>query len=257
MDRRTLGMTPLQLSTVGFGAFKIGRNEKTKYAQQYDLPDEQQVSGLLNGVLDMGINYIDTAPAYGISEQRIGAALSCRNDEFVISTKVGERFSDGVSTYDFSGDAIRASVQQSLQHLRRDVLDIVFIHSDGRDQHILTQTDAVPTLQALRDAGTIRAIGFSGKMVAGARASLAWADAIMVEYHLDDRSHAQVIGEAEAAGVGVVVKKGLASGTLPPREAIAFVLDTPGVTSMVIGGLNLANMQQNVKSAEGVVEGGE
>ena len=54
----------LPLSPIGYGAFKIGRNVGTKYNQAYELPDHATVEKLLNGVLDLGINYIDTAPAY-------------------------------------------------------------------------------------------------------------------------------------------------------------------------------------------------
>ncbi|TXT24440.1 MAG: aldo/keto reductase, partial [Planctomycetota bacterium] len=97
MQLRPLGKTELLVSPLGFGAFKIGRNEKVKYPQPYDLPDDTAVERLLNGVLDAGINLIDTAPAYGISEERIGKFLSQRRGEFVLSTKVGERFTNGES----------------------------------------------------------------------------------------------------------------------------------------------------------------
>lgn len=250
MVPKRLGKTDLSVTPVGFGAFKIGRNTGIKYAAGYDLPDAQEVSRLLNGVLDLGVNYIDTAPAYGISEQRIGETIARRREEYVLSTKVGETYEDGQSTYDFSSQTIRYSITLSLQRLRTDVLDLVFIHSDGNDLHILNNTDTVETLQQLRDEGLVRAIGMSGKTAEGAAAALTWADAIMVEYHLDDRSHEAVIRQAAEAGVGVVVKKGLASGKLAPDQAIRFVLKNPGVTSLVIGGLNLEHFAENVRAAQ-------
>lgn len=240
------------LSPIGFGAFKIGRNQGAKYAQQYDLPDEDQAARLLNGLLDLGINYIDTAPAYGISEERIGRALGHRIDQFVLSTKVGERFENGRSAFDFSGAAIRASVALSRKRLGRDVLDLVFIHSDGNDLDILENTDAVAALRQLKTEGSIKAIGFSGKTVAGATAALDCADALMVEYHLDDRSHEQLIEQAAERGVGVIIKKGLASGRLDAHQAIRFVLGNPHITSMVIGGLNLEHILDNVQAAESI-----
>src|SRR5690606_17319139 len=142
-----------------------------------------------NGVLDLGVNLIDTAPAYGLSEERIGRAIGHRRHEFVLSTKVGETFENGNSTYDFSATAVRQSVERSLRRLRTDVLDLVFLHSDGRDLAVLHETDAVPTLLDLRRRGLVKAVGLSGKTVEGARAALAWANLLMVEYHLDDRSH--------------------------------------------------------------------
>ncbi|MCI0630298.1 MAG: aldo/keto reductase [Phycisphaerales bacterium] len=237
------------LSPIGFGAFKIGRNQNVKYAQGYDLPTDDEVSRLLNGVLDLGINYIDTAPAYGSSEERIGRAIGHRNLEFMISTKVGETFDNNRSTYDFSANAIRRSVTQSLTRLKRDRLDIVFVHSDGSDLHILNNTDVVPTLQSLKAQGLISAIGFSGKTTNGAAAALDWADSIMIEYHVEDRSHEPVIAEAARRGVGVIVKKPLASGRLQPASAIPFILANPNVTSMIVGGLTLDHIRQNVRTA--------
>ncbi len=249
MVKRRLGRTGIEASPIGFGAFKIGRNTGVKYPQAYDLPDGDAVARLIDGLLDLGINYIDTAPAYGLSEERLGAALSGRRGEVVLSTKVGETFENGRSTYDFSALGIRESVQRSLRRLRTETIDLVLIHSDGDDMRILDQTDAVPTLTALRDEGVVRAIGLSGKTVEGARAALSWSDVLMVEYNDRDRTHAGLIAEAAERGVGVVVKKGLASGRLDPEQAIRFVLGTKGVSSLVVGSLNLEHIRDNVMVA--------
>jgi len=252
MDHRRLGRTPFELTPLGFGAFKIGRNIGIKYPQPYDLPADDEARALLNGVLDLGINYIDTAPAYGLSEQRIGELIGHRNDAFTCSTKVGETFENGRSTYDFSESAVRASIERSRQRLKRDTLDIVFIHSDGRDESVLRETEVVRTLQELKSDGVITAIGFSGKTVEGARLALPWADAIMVEYHIKDRSHEPVMKEAHESGVGVVVKKGLASGRLGAAKAVAFVLANPHVTSLVVGGLNLEHLRANITTVQSI-----
>lgn len=246
MQPAPLGKTGLDVTPLGFGAFKIGRNQGIKYPAGYDLPDEPTVERLLNEVLDLGINYIDTAPAYGLSEERIGKFLSHRRGEFVLSTKVGETFEDGRSAYDFSGDAVRESVERSLKRLRTDVLDVVFVHSNGNDLRIQRETDCIEALQALKSAGTVRAVGFSGKTIAGATAALDWADVLMIEYHVEDRSHEAVIGSASKRGVGIVVKKGLASGHLQAENAIPFVLKHPAVGSLVVGGLNSDHWHSNI-----------
>ncbi|MCH8823116.1 MAG: aldo/keto reductase [Planctomycetes bacterium] len=249
MVYRSLGHTGLSVSPIGFGAFKIGRNVGTKYEQNYDLPSDKEVERLLNGLLDLGINYIDTAPAYGTSEVRIGKAITHRRDDYVLSTKVGETFVDGKSTYDFSVQAIRDSVHRSLKNLQTDVLDVVLIHSNGEDLEILNQTDAVATLVDLRNDGLIRAIGFSGKTVEGAQASLVWVDVLMVQYNQQDQTHKQLIADAAGKGIGVVIKKGLASGVIEPAQAIPFALKTQGVNSMVVGSLNLKHLQANLQLA--------
>ena len=249
MQTRRLGKTGLDVTPLGFGSFKIGRNEKIKYAQAYDLPDDTTTERLLNGVLDSGINLIDTAPAYGLSEERIGRFLSHRRQDFVLSTKVGERFERGESHYDFSGAGVRASVAESLRRLRTDVIDMLFVHAHGDDVTIQQHGDLILTLQKLKQAGYVRCLGFSGKTIAGATAALNWADVLMVEYHLNDESHAEVIQVAASRGIGIIVKKGLASGALPAADALRFVLSNSNVSSVIVGGLSLEHVQVNIAVA--------
>lgn len=234
-----------QMSRLGFGSFKIGRNEGIKYPMAYALPTETEASELLNGVLDLGCNLIDTAPAYGLSEERIGKAIGHRRHEYLLSTKVGETFEAGHSHYDYSAASVRTSIERSLKRLNTDVLDIAFIHSNGDDRRILTQTDVVPVLRDLRAAGMMRAIGMSGKSIEGAQLAMEWADAIMVEYNLQNQSHHELITRAAEQGIAVIVKKGLGSGNLSPTESIRFVLSHPGVSSLVVGGLSLDHFRAN------------
>lgn len=250
MVRRTLGRTGIGVSPIGFGSFKIGRNQKIKYAQGYDLPSDAEADRLLNGVLDLGINLIDTAPAYGLAEQRIGQFIAHRRAEYGLSSKVGETFENGESHFDFSAGAVERSVHRSLQRLRTNVLDLLLIHSDGRDMQILQDGQAVAALQKLKQSGLVRFIGLSGKTVEGARAAMAWADVLMIEFHPADRSHASLIAEAGARGIGVLIKKPLAAGHIPAAEAIPFLLNRPEVGSLVIGGLNLQHMRENLLIAK-------
>ena len=246
---RTIGKTGLVIPPLGFGAFKIGRNQGIKYPKAYELPDQDTVDCLLNSVLDLGCSLIDTAPAYGLSEIRIGKAIGHRRDEFVLSTKVGETFADGKTTFDFSPEGIRTSLERSLRNLKTEVLDIVFVHSSGEDRQIMDETETVSILQEFRSRGLIRAIGLSGKTTDGAMQALKWADVLMVEYHLQDLSHKLVIEKAQQDGIGIFVKKGLASGQLPAVDSIRFVLANPGVTSLVVGSLNFDHFRENWSTA--------
>jgi aryl-alcohol dehydrogenase-like predicted oxidoreductase len=247
MVLRALGKTGLKASPISFGAFKIGRNEKTKYEQSYPLPSEEETSRLLNGVLDLGINLIDTAPAYGLSEQRIGRHISSRRREFILSTKVGETFEHGKSTYDFSANAIAQTFERSLTRLKAASVDFLLIHSDGRE----IAGETISAIQNLKKQGKTRFIGLSAKSVESAREALKWADALMLEYHPRDKSHEPVIEEAGKCGVAIFVKKPLASGQIPAREAIPFILKNPHVATLVIGGLNLKHIRQNLQLASG------
>lgn len=254
MLRRDLGRTGLKVSPLGFGAFKIGRNEKVKYPRPYDLPDETTVGNLLNRLLDLGINLIDTAPAYGLSEERIGRHLRNRRSEFILCTKVGETFDAGESRYDFTTISIEQSIYRSLKRLQTDVLDVVLIHAPGNDLEILRSTSVVQTLQRMKSAGHIKAIGLSGKTVEAGLSALDWADIVMVEYHLQDTSQLALMTQATSRGLGVFVKKGLAAGHLPAADAIPFVLNTPGVSSLVLGGLSLEHFAANIAYANNAVD---
>lgn len=251
MSNRPLGSTGLSVAPIGFGAFKIGRNEKTKYPGQYPLPSDAEAERLLNAVLDLGIDWIDTAPAYGISEERVGRFLSRRRAEFVLSTKVGERFENGESRYDFTAEGMRDSLAGSLERLRTDAVDVLFLHVTGDDVRTLRDTEAVAVLKEAKSQGKALAIGLSAKTVEAARLALDWADVLMVEFHLDDRSFAPVIVEAADRGVGVVVKKGLASGRLPAADAVRYVLSQPGVAALTVGSINLEHLRQNLEAASG------
>ena len=254
MERRPLGRTGLEVSPIGFGTFKIGRNEGIKYPDAYPLPSEEEATFLLNGVLDLGINLIDTAPAYGVSESRIGRALASRRDEFVLSSKVGERWLDETSIYDFTPDAIRESVEESLRRLRTDHLDLLLLHSDGKDEDHRS-ADALPDLfRELRDSGMTRSIGCSGKTPQGLLSALEWADVIMVEYHLTDESMEHVIRTAADRGVGVIIKKALGSGHHDATAALSFLFqESPvadAISSIVIGSRSLDRMQSNMELAQ-------
>lgn len=250
MDHRSLGRSGLKVAPIGFGAVKIGRNQGLKYPHGHLLPDDASVGRLLHGVVDLGINLIDTAPAYGRSEALIGRHLGARRNEIVLATKVGERFDGGRSRFDFSADGLRRSIAESLRALRTEYVDILLLHSDGRDLDILERTDAVAVLIDARERGLARCIGLSGKTIAGARAALAWADVLMLTFHLDDRAHAPVLEEAAAAGVGVLVKKALASGHLDAAAAIAFAIAPAAVGAAVVGSLRLAHMRRNLAAVD-------
>lgn len=250
MDCRTLGSTGIECSRLGWGAFKIGRDQGAKFPEQYSIPSEEDSIRIVHEMLDLGITLIDTAPSYGLSEIRLGKALEGRREDVILSTKVGERFDQGQSHYDFSSTAAVKSLQESLQRMKTDHVDILWVHSDGNDQAILEDDIYIETLESFKDAGMTRAVGFSGKSVEGNRAALSWADAVMIEYHLEDRSQEPLILEAAERGAGVLIKKALQSGHLPGDEALRFVLhDSPAakaITSVVIGSLRPERMKSNM-----------
>lgn len=243
---RSLGTTGLQVSRIGLGTVKFGRNTAVKYPTAFDLPDDSALQTLIGVARDCNINLIDTAPAYGTSETRLGKLLRGQRHEWIIATKVGEYFEDNTSTFDFSPDATRASVEASLRRLNTDFLDIVLVHSDGNDEAIIRHSGALETLSRLKSVGTIRAFGISTKTLAGARLALDLCDVIMVAYSAADTSHAEILELAAARQKGVLVKKALDSGHVTdPLASLRFVLGHHAVSSAIVGTINPDHLRAN------------
>src|SRR5579862_8019882 len=159
--------TDLSISRIGLGTVKFGRNQGVHYPQGFALPDDQTILNLLAVAEDLGINLLDTAPAYGTSEERLGNLLKHQREKWVIATKTGEEFVDGKSQFDFSPSATRKSIERSLKRLRTDYLDIVLVHSNGEDRKIIEETGIFSTLNDLKKSGAIRAFGMSTKTLDG------------------------------------------------------------------------------------------
>lgn len=247
MEYRDLGSTGMRVSLLGLGTVKLGRNEQVRYPRPFAIPDDRAAAALLDTARGLGINLIDTAPAYGNSEERLGHLLRGQRRHWILGTKVGETFSGGKSHFDFSPEAVRASIERSLQRLHTDHLDIVLIHSNGDDLAILDEFGTVDALRDLQARGLIRAWGMSHKTIAGAeRALTVGCQVIMATLNLDATDEAPVIAAAGHAGCGVLVKKALASGH-SGVESLCFVAAQPGVSSIVVGTINPDHLIQNAR----------
>lgn len=209
---RPLGHDGPRVSPLGLGTVKLGRDQGVKYPNGFQIPDDDEARMLLKLARDLGINLIDTAPAYGRSEERLGPLLRGQRQDWVIVSKVGEEFSDGQSRHDFSAAHTRFSVERSLKRLETDYIDLVLVHSDGNDLAILNDSEVYPTLAALKREGKIGGFGFSGKTVDGGLKALEQGDCAMVTYNLNERNEKAVIEYASEHGKAILVKKALASG---------------------------------------------
>ena len=252
---RPLGTTGLAVSALGLGTVKLGRDLGLKYPADFRIPDDRSAAALLAQARELGINLIDTAPAYGSSEERLGKLLSGQRRDWLICSKVGEEFEAGQSRFDFSPEHTRRSVIRSLQRLQTDVIDIVLVHSDGNDLHIIEQLGTLQALAQLKQEGLIRAFGMSTKTVEGGVAAAASADVVMLTYNLTQREEVAVLDTCAALGAGTLIKKALASGHLsgeypdPVQASMDLVFAHPGVSAAIVGTITPAHLQANVAAA--------
>jgi len=255
---RKIKGTGLYVSPLGLGTVKFGRSAGLKYPITFALPTDEMIVQLLQTAKTLGINLIDTAPAYGSSEKRIGQLLDNRA-EWLISTKVGESFTAGRSRYDFSASAILKNIEQSLKHLNTDWLDIVLIHSDGNDVTILQNDETVKTLSDLKSEGLIKAIGLSGKTVIGGISALRDfdMDIAMVTHNPIYQAEQAVIDYANQQQKSIFIKKAFASGHLkslgaayqadPITQTMCFQFAS-AITSVIIGTINPEHLKQNYQA---------
>ena len=258
---RPLGDTGLIVSPLGLGTVKLGRDQGVKYPNGFTIPDDAAARALLDQARALGINLIDTAPAYGVSEQRLGPLLRGQREDWVIVSKVGEEFDDGQSRFDFSPQHTRFSVERSLQRLETDRIDLVLVHSDGNDVAILRDSGVYETLAQLKREGKIRAFGLSGKTVEGGLLALEYGDCAMVTYNLAEQAERPVLDHAATHGKGILIKKALASGHAvlagedPVRASFELVFGHPGVTAAIVGTINPQHLAANAATAAAVIRG--
>ena len=144
MIRRVLGRTNLEVTQLGYGSMGL-RGPKTWGVR---VVDDEAADVFLNAVLDAGINFIDTAPDYGASEERIGRFISSRRKEFVLATKCGcvyRQCEDHLELdHVWKADVIRKNLETSLERLKTDVIDILQFH--GSDAETLQREGLIELL---------------------------------------------------------------------------------------------------------------
>lgn len=260
MQEKYLGSTLIKVSPIGLGTVKFGRNQGVKYPTAFELPGDQQILTLLAVARDLGINLLDTAPAYGSSEERLGKLLAGSRQEWIISTKVGEEFINGESTYNFSPKHAEMSIERSLERLKTDYLDLVLIHSDGNDMQNIEDLELLHYLSGLKQKGLIRAFGVSTKTVEGGIFAAEHSDVVMVNYNPLETAERSVIAKAFELGKGIFIKKALASGHLqkipgadPVKTALQFILQEPGVSSIIVGTLDPVHLTHNIACVNSIL----
>ncbi|MGN1181711.1 MAG: aldo/keto reductase, partial [Faecalibacillus sp.] len=165
MEYKILGKTELKISRMGFGGIPIQR------------VDQETTKELMKRLVDEGINYIDTAKGYTVSEAYLGYALDGIRDRFVLATKSMSR----------TKEAMEKDILDSLQALRTDYIDLYQVHNPNNEQ-LDTVIDAGGALEALFEAkekGLIGHIGLTAHSIEVFERALEydWVETIMFPYN--------------------------------------------------------------------------
>lgn len=209
-----LGRTGLEVTKLGYGAMELRGPGGRRTGRNLD---EAEAGAILNAVLDAGINWVDTSPDYGISEELIGRHLAARRDEFFLASKCACAVSPdgspvGFGQHDFSRANVRAGVEQSLRRMKTDHLDLVQFHASP-SRETLEENDSVAELLELQREGKVRFIGMSGTLpnIEG-QIAMGVFDVFQIPYSAVEREHEEVISRAAEAGAGIVIRGGVARG---------------------------------------------
>jgi len=220
MQYRTLGRTQLSVSALALGTVELGMDYGIDAPGHFGRPSEMAAIDLVHATLDAGINFIDTARAYGESEAVLGKALHGRRDQVVLATKVALHQPDGSVP---TGAALRRhmldSLETSLRLLQTDYVDLWQIHNVDAD--VLAQHAEVASVFAeARRSGKIRGAGgsFYGAELPAQALALDIFDVLQVTFSVfDQRLAAHVLPLAQAQNVGVMVRSVLLKGALTER----------------------------------------
>ena len=162
MITRILGRTGLEVTQLGYGSMGL-RGPRTWGVR---VVSDEAAEKFLNSVLDAGINFIDTSPDYGISEERIGRYIGSRRSEFILATKCGcvytQRDDHLELDHVWKKEVIRGNIETSLERLRTDCIDLLQFH--GGDAETLQREGLIELLLEFRDQGLIRFIGASSSL---------------------------------------------------------------------------------------------
>ncbi|MEW6126138.1 MAG: aldo/keto reductase [Acidobacteriota bacterium] len=269
MEYREFGKTDMKVSVLGFGGAEIG----------FESASQENVTKLLNSALDAGLNVIDSAAAYLVSEQLIGSAVAGRRKDFYLFTKCG--VTDGFTRQDWSKAGIRNQIEQSLKSLQTDYLDLIQLHSCSAE--VLQKGEAIEALQEAREQGLARYIGYSGDGEDARFAIETGAfDTLQTSVSIADQESIELLlPKAQELGLGVIAKRPVANAAwrtgekpanayhhtywerlvkldydflkLPLNEAIAialrFTLSHP-VHTAIVGTTNPHRWQENAASLQ-------
>ena len=233
MEYVTLGKTGLCVSRVGFGGIPIQRISS------------EECTKLFDSVVAHGINYIDTARAYTVSEAYLGEALRGRREQFILATKSMAR----------SREDMARDIETSLNNLQTDYIDLYQIHNPNMAQldTVLAPGGAMEALQEAKAAGKIGHIGLTAHSLSVFERALELdeIETIMFPYNVVERQGEELIARCQEKNVGFIAMKPMAGGAIEDATlAMRYIVSNPAATIVIPGMYCEGEVEQNVAAAQ-------
>ena len=233
MEYRVLGKTGLKISRMGLGGIPIQRI------------DAEGTKKLVYQLMEAGVNYIDTARGYTVSEQYLGYALEGIRDKFVLATKSMSR----------TKEAMAKDIDISLGNLKTDYIDLYQVHNPNMAQleQVVGEGGALEALLEAKAQGKIGHIGLTAHSVEVFEKALEldWVETIMFPYNIVETQGEALIKRCAEKNIGFVDMKPLAGGAIEDASlAMRFLVSNPDVTVVIPGMADAKEIEQNLAAGE-------
>lgn len=229
MEYRVLGKTGLKISRMGLGGIPIQRI------------DAEGTKEFMKSLMKAGVNYVDTARGYTVSEEYLGYALEGIRDQFIIATKSMAR----------TKEEMAADIEKSLHNLRTDYIDLYQIHNPNMEQlhQVIQEGGALEALKEAKEAGKIGHIGLTAhsKAVFERVLEFDWVETIMFPYNIVESQGEDLISRCREKNIGFIDMKPLAGGAIEDVQlALRYVCANPNVTVVIPGMADDEELRQNL-----------
>ncbi len=229
MQYTTLGKTGLKISRLGFGGIPIQRI------------DADGTKKLIYRLMEEGINYIDTARGYTVSEEYLGYALEGIRDRFVLATKSTSR----------TKEAMAKDIDISLQKLRTDYIDLYQVHNPTLEEleQVIAPGGALEALQEAKALGKIGHIGVTlhSASIFEVAVEYDWVETIMFPYNIVETQGQELMRRCTEKNIGFIDMKPLAGGAIDDATlALRFIMANPDVTVVIPGMAEEKEITQNL-----------
>lgn len=233
MFYKRLGKTDLKVSAIGFGGIPVQRVSK------------EEAINVISRASELGINYIDTARGYSVSEEYIGEALRGSRDKWIIATKSMAR----------TKELMEKDIETSLQNLQTNYIDLYQIHNP-KDEAVLKavigEGGALEALLEAKNQGKIKHIGVTIHSIDALKYAVECGvfETVMFPYSLVETQAEEVFKRAKELDLGIIAMKPMAGGAITDASlAMRFILQNEDVTVAIPGMADLKEVEQNAAAA--------